>query len=58
MKNINYGYVIVSLYVDDMLIIGSTNEIIKATKNILINKFEIKDLGNAYVILGIKISRT
>ncbi|KAK3016694.1 hypothetical protein RJ639_007099 [Escallonia herrerae] len=41
------GYVIVCLYVDDMLIIGSNNEFIKATKKILTSKFEMKDMGVA-----------
>ena len=45
------------LYVDDMLIIDSNNDIIKATKRMLTSKFNMKDLGVADVILGIKISR-
>ena len=51
------GYVIVCLYVDDMLIIGSNNDIIKATKRMLTSEFDMKDLGVADVILGMKISR-
>ena len=51
------GYVIVYLYVDDMLIIGSNNDIIKATKRILTSEFDMKELGVADVILGMKISR-
>ena len=51
------GYVIVYLYVDDMLIIGSNNDIIKATKRILTSEFDMKELGVANVILGMKISR-
>ncbi|KAL0560837.1 hypothetical protein IC582_001251 [Cucumis melo] len=50
-------HVIVCLYVDHMLIIGSNINIIKATKQMLANKFEMKDMGVADVILGIKISR-
>ena len=49
---------IVCLYVDDMLILGSSNNIITATKKMLSKKFDMKDLGVADVILGIKISRT
>ena len=41
-----------------MLIIGSNINIIKATKQMLANKFEMKDIGVVDVILGIKISRT
>ena len=37
---------------------GSNNEVIKTTKKMLNNKFNMKDLGVADVILGIKISKT
>lgn len=57
-KGTEKGYVIVCLYVDDMLIIGSNNDIIMTTKRMLSSKFDMKDLGLADVILGIKISRT
>ena len=57
-KNTTKGYVIVCLYVDDMLIIGSNNYMITSTKNLLMSKFDMKDLGVADVILGIKIERT
>ena len=57
-KDTNNGYVIVCLYVDDMLILGSNNYIITTTKKMLSSKFNMKDLGVADVILGIKISRT
>ena len=46
------------LYVDDMLIIGSNHEIIHSSKNVLSIRFDMKDMGIADVILGIKISRT
>ena len=57
-KNTDKGYVIICLYVDDMLIIGSNIEMIKTTKKMLNSKFDMKDMGVAYVILGIKISKT
>ena len=50
--------VILCLYVDDMLIIGSNDMMIKSTKDMLRSKFDMKDMGLADVILGIKISRT
>ena len=56
-KDTANGYVIVCLYVDDMLIIDSNNDIIKATKRMLTNEFDMKDLGVTDVILGMKISR-
>ena len=57
-KSTQKGYVIVCLYVDDMLIIGSNHDMIQSTKNVLSSKFDMKDMGIADVILGIKISRT
>ena len=57
-KDTNNGYVIVCLYVDDKLILGSSNNIIIATKKMLSSKFDMKDLGVVDVILAIKISRT
>ena len=51
-------YVIVCLYVDDMLIIGSNNDVIKATKKMLTNYFDMKDMDVIDVILGIKITKT
>ena len=56
-KDTANGYVIVCLYVDDMIIIGSNNDIIKATKRMLTSEFDMKDLGVVDVILGMKISR-
>ncbi|KAL0440003.1 UNVERIFIED_CONTAM: Retrovirus-related Pol polyprotein from transposon TNT 1-94 [Sesamum latifolium] len=46
------------LYVDDILLIGSCVEIIIETKSFLKNKFEMKDMGEADVILGIKLIRS
>ena len=57
-KYTDKGYVIVCLYVDDMLILGNNDEIIKATKSWLTSKFDMKDMGVADVILGIKISKS
>ena len=57
-KNTERGFVIICLYVDDILIMDSNNEIIKTTKEMFNNKFDMKDLGVADVILGIKISKT
>ena len=37
---------------------GSNNEVIKTTKEMFNNKFDMKDLGVADVIHGIKISKT
>ena len=50
--------VIVCLYVDDMLIMSKDIANIKATKCMLAIKFDMKDLGVADVIFGIKILKT
>lgn len=57
-KDTTHGYVILCLYVDDMLIIGSDDKIIRSTKDMLKSKFDMKDMGLADVILGVKITRT
>ncbi|GJR39735.1 zinc finger, CCHC-type containing protein [Tanacetum coccineum] len=57
-KDTSSGYVIMCLYVDDMLIIGSNDKMIKSTKEMLKSKFDMKDIGLADVILGTKIIQT
>ena len=57
-KDDEHGYVILCLYVDDMLIVGSDDKMIASTKNMLNSRFDMKDMGLANVILGIKIKRT
>ena len=57
-KNTNNGYVIVCLYVDDILIIGSNNDMSKTIKKMLNKHFDMKDIGIADVILGMKITKT
>ncbi|GJU82093.1 retrovirus-related pol polyprotein from transposon TNT 1-94 [Tanacetum coccineum] len=57
-KDTSSGYVILCLYVDDMLIVGSNDKMIRSTKDMLKSKFDMKDMGLADVILGIKIIRT
>nr|GEV48567.1 zinc finger, CCHC-type [Tanacetum cinerariifolium] len=49
--------VIIFLYVDDMLIFGTDQNQVDKTKNFLSSRFSMKDIGEADVILGIKIKR-
>jgi hypothetical protein len=61
-KYVYYRYgggegVILCLYVDDILIFGSSIKMIEKVKEFLTNNFEIKDLGEADVILNIKLLR-
>ena len=56
-KFYNNECVIICLYVDDLLIFGTSHNVVHDTKSFLISKFDIKDLGETNVILGIKILR-
>nr|GEW43496.1 zinc finger, CCHC-type [Tanacetum cinerariifolium] len=49
--------VIICLYVDDMLIFGTNQNQVDKTKKFLSSRFSMKDMGEADVILGIKIKR-
>ena len=57
-KFIDKQGVIICLYVDDMVIFGTDTEAVKDTMKFLLFKFNIKDMGLANVILGIKIVST
>ena len=48
--------VILCLYVDDILIFGSSLKVIEEVNEFLTNNFEIKDLGEADDIFNIKAS--
>ena len=48
---------IITIYVDDLLLVGSNLSFINDFKNILSREFNMKDLGEAKFILGIKIER-
>ena len=49
--------VIISLYVDDLLLAGNNLSAISWIKGELHKRFEMKDLGEAKVILGLEITR-
>ncbi|GJZ61646.1 retrovirus-related pol polyprotein from transposon TNT 1-94 [Tanacetum coccineum] len=50
--------VVICLYVDDMLIIGTTLDGILETKSYLSSNFKMKDLGEVDTILGVKECNT
>lgn len=54
MFNGNQG-VIICLYLDDMLIFGIDTGSIEGNKKLFSSEFEMKDMGIADVILGIRI---
>jgi hypothetical protein len=47
----------VSLYVDDLIIIGNASKLIEDIKNQLSERFEMKDLGELHYYLGLEIWR-
>ena len=56
-KRFGNSYIILLLYVDDMLIVGANFNEIEKLKEEMSNQFAMKDLGAAKKILGIKIIR-
>ena len=54
-KCTNRECVIIALYVDDMLIFGISLDTIHNTKRFLASQFDMKDMGETKVILGVKI---
>ena len=57
LKRLNNGFVILSLYVDNILLIGNSKEMIDIAKKWLSSNFEMKDMGEASYVLGVKIVR-
>ncbi|KAK4394468.1 Retrovirus-related Pol polyprotein from transposon TNT 1-94 [Sesamum angolense] len=51
------NFFILSLYMDDILLAGNNMEMIVATQKWLSSTFEMKDMGEAEYILGVKIHR-
>ena len=56
-KQSKESFLILSLYVDDILLAGNDKEMIVATKVWLSSNFEMKDMGEASYVLGVKIFR-
>ena len=50
-------FIILLLYVDDILIVGQDVDMIQKLKRELSNTFDMKDLGSAKRILGMEILR-
>ena len=56
-KDDSSSKVFVVLYVDDLLVTGSSEVGISKTKAFLMAKFAMKDLGDVSLILGTQVSR-
>ena len=57
-KQTNGGYMAVLVYVDDMLIIGSSLSLIQQTKDHLHKWFHMKDLKALRYFLGLEVARS
>ena len=56
-KHSNNNFIIISLYVDDILIAENDKKLIDVTKKWLSSNFEMNDMSEASYILGVKILR-
>ena len=54
-KSSNIGFIILSLYVADVLIAGNDKKLIDVTKKWLSSNFEMKDIGEANYVLSVRI---
>ena len=54
----NNSCIIICLYVNDMIIFRTNLQVVIDSKSFIRSKFDMKDLGEAKMILGIKILRT
>ena len=57
-KKTGVGLVVIVVYVDDVIIIGDSEDEIGKVKDLLKAEFDIKDLGELMYFLGIEVIRT
>ena len=57
LKCSNSGFVILSLYVDDIFLAGNSKEMIDTAKRWLSSNLKMKDMGESSYVLGVKIVR-
>ena len=57
-KNSNYGIILLVVYVDDIVIIGSDFKDILSIKSFFHTQFHIKDLGTLKYFLGVEVMRS
>ena len=56
-KHIEKECVIITLYVDNMLIFNTSLSVVQSTKRFITSQFDMKDMGKAKVIFGVNITR-
>jgi histone deacetylase 1/2 len=57
-KHVGHKIVVLLLYVDDIILVGSASTAILQVIKALTTKFDIKDLGSLHYFLGIQITQT
>ena len=57
MKQVGAEFIIIALYVDDLLLANNNNKLLQKEKDSLKEQFCMKDLGEAHYLLGIQIKR-
>jgi hypothetical protein len=57
-KKIDHGFVVIVIYVDDLIITRDNDANIFDLKKLLKQKFEMKDLGELCYFLGIEVIHT
>jgi hypothetical protein len=55
-KNVNKHTLIVSVYVDDLLIAGDKEQLVEEFKTNMKDKFEMNELGLLSYFLGMKVT--
>ena len=55
MNVIGSKYIFLVLYVDDILLVANDTSLLVETKQLLFSHFNMKDLGEAFYVLGIQI---
>ena len=49
--------IIITLYVDDLLVAGSSTQVIETVKKKLMDKFKMSDIGDVSLVLGMEGTR-
>jgi hypothetical protein len=57
LKTSGSNFILLILYVDDILLASSNVCWLKETKTFLLSQFDMKDMGEAHYVLGIEITR-
>jgi hypothetical protein len=52
------GIVVITIYVDDLIVGGDNEKEVEHVKRLLKQKFDMKDLGELKFFLGIEVIRT